>query len=148
MIIIAINNNEKNVEIDIEIEFYDKNKKLVGVESNSVDVSSKGSKFALNFSEIPKSYDSYKVYIDIEEIDVSSFVSNLKSESQKKDENVVVQVKNTTDKEIEYIKVAIIFYKDGNIVGYDESLDDDIKPISQQIMNSLILMAVNLKLLK
>lgn len=92
-IIIAINNNEKNVEIDIEIEFYDKNKKLVGVESNSVDVSSKGSKFALNFSEIPKSYDSYKVYIDIEEIDVSSFVSNLKSESQKNTKMLLFKLK-------------------------------------------------------
>lgn len=128
MIIIATNNNEKNVKIDIEIEFYDKNEKLVGVESNSVNASSKGNKFALNFSDIPKYFDSYKVYIDIKEKDAISFVRDLKTESQKTDEKVVVQIKNTTDKEIDYVKAAIIFYKDGNIVGYDESLEDDIKP--------------------
>jgi len=128
MIIIATNNNEKNVEINVEVEFYDKNQKLVGAKTNNIDVSSKGSKFALNFSDIPKSYDSYKVYIDIEEIVDSSYLNDLKSVSSKTDEKVVIQIKNTTDKEIEYIKTAIIFYKDGKIVGYDESLDDDIKP--------------------
>ena len=128
MIIIATNNNEKNVGIDVEVEFYDKNQKLVGAKTNNIDVSSKGKKFALNFSDIPKSYDLYKVYIDIEEIDYSSYLNVLKSESSKIDEKVVVQIKNETDKEIEYITTTIVFYKDGKIVGFNESSKDEIKP--------------------
>lgn len=128
MIIIATNNNSKNVDIDVEVEFYDKNKKLVGVESDSITASSNGSKFSLNFKDVPKSYDSYKVYVDIEETTATSYTNDLKAESEKTEEKVVVQIKNTTDKEIEYIKASIIFYKDKKIVGYDDSLDDEIKP--------------------
>lgn len=128
MIIIATNNNEKDVEIDVEVEFYDKNQKLVGAKKNDIDASSKGKKFALKFSDIPKSYDSYKVYIDIDETDDSSCLNDLKAESSKTDEKVVVQVKNTTGKEIEHITTAIVFYKDGKIVGYDESSNYEIKP--------------------
>ncbi|MBQ7790422.1 MAG: hypothetical protein IJ399_04085 [Bacilli bacterium] len=128
MIIIATNNNSKNVDIDVEVEFYDKNKKLVGVESDSITASSKESEFSLDFKDIPKSYDSYKIYIDVEETDASSYTKVLKAESEKSEEKVVVQIKNTTDKEIEYIKASIIFYKGEKIVGYDYSLDEEIKP--------------------
>lgn len=128
MIIIATNNNSKNVDIDVEVEFYDKNKKLVGVESDSITASTNGSKFSLDFKDVPKSYDSYKIYIDVEETSATSFTKDLKAESEKSDEKVVVQIKNTTEKEIEYIKASIIFYKDVKIVGYDYSLDDGIKP--------------------
>lgn len=128
MIIIATNNNSKNVEIDVEVEFYDKNKKFVGVESDYIDVSSKGSKFAMSFSDVPKSYDSYKVYIDIEEIDYDSFLGDLKSVSEKMDDKVVVQIKNTIGKKIEFIKAVIVFYKDDVVVGFDELIEDDVKP--------------------
>ena len=128
MTIIATNNNSKNVDIDVEIEFYDKNKKLVGVEADSITASSNGSKFSLNFKDVPKSYDSYKIYIDVEETNAISYTKDLKAESEKSEEKVVVQIKNTTDKEIEYIKASIIFYKKDKIVGYDYSLDEEIKP--------------------
>ncbi len=128
MVIIATNNNSKNVDIDVEVEFYDKNNKLVGVETDNISASSKGSKFSLNFKDVPKSYDSYKVYIDIEETNATSYTKDLKAESEKSEEKIVVQIKNTTDKEIESIKASIIFYKDEKIVGYDYSIDDEIKP--------------------
>lgn len=127
MTVIATNYNDKNVNIDVEVEFYDNNNKLVGVESDNIKVSSKGSKFALNFKDVPKSYKSYKVYIDIEETNDKSYTKKFTAESEKLEDKIVVQIKNTTDKEIDNIEACIIFYKDNSIIGYDYSSHEQIK---------------------
>lgn len=127
MIIIARNNNSGVVDIEFEVEFYDKDNNLVGNESSSVDAVSKSSNFALELDEVPESYKSYKVYVDVEETDNESYTNKLKATHKDNGENIVVQVKNDTGKEIEYIEVAIIYYKDNKVVGYDDSLESEIK---------------------
>lgn len=129
MIIIATNNNKNVVDIEFEIEYYDKSNKLVGRGYADISAVSKNSQFALDVYDAPKSYDSYKVYVDVEETDNISYLGKLTAthNNNKDEEEVIVQVKNTTDKEIEYIGVSIVFYKDNKIVGYDDSLDGEIK---------------------
>lgn len=129
MIIIATNNNKDVVDIEFEIEYYDKSNKLVGSGYADISAVSKNSRFALDVYDAPKSYDSYKVYVDVEETDNISYLGKLEAthNNNKDEEEVIVQVKNTTDKEIEYIGVSIVFYKDNKIVGYDDSLDGEIK---------------------
>lgn len=129
MIIIATNNNKNVVDIEFEIEYYDKSNKLVGSGYADISAVSKNSQFALDVYDAPKSYDSYKVYVDVEETDNISYLGKLTAthNNNKDEEEVIVQVKNTTDKEIEYIGVSIVFYKDNKIVGYDDSLDGEIK---------------------
>lgn len=127
MIIFATNKNDNLVNVEIEVEFYDKDDELVGVGYSSVSAMSQKSTSALEIYNTPKEYKYYKIYIETSESDDYSYTNKLKATHKKTDDKIVVQVKNNTKKEIETIKVAIVYYKGKKIVGYDDSLHLDIK---------------------
>lgn len=127
LIVFATNKNNKAVDIDFEVEFYDKNNELVGVDYSSAKSVSQKATIALELYNTPKSYKYYEIYIESEESDDYSYMNKLKATHKKSGDKIVVQVKNNTKKKIGTIKVAIVYYKKNKIVGYDNSLHMDIK---------------------
>ena len=125
-VIIGQNNNEGSSLIEIEVEFYDKENNFLG---SSSDVNlTKGSEFAVELYNSPKTYDHYKAFFDIKKSDYILFDNQLKVTSNDTGDRIVSQINNTTNDEIDYIDASIVYYKDNKVVGYDSSVAGDTKP--------------------
>ncbi len=126
-IMIGTNKNSGINDLEITVEYYDANEVYVGESTESLDAQIMNHEFALELSSVPKSYDHYKVIIDVEKASKISYVDKLNATSTDNGEKIVGQIKNDTGEEIDYIESAIVFYKNGEIIGYDYDLSSSIK---------------------
>ena len=127
-VLIGTNKNDGINHIEFTVEFYNNKDQYVGKSYADLNAVPKNSEFALDLFDVPKTYDHYKVFVDVEKTTNKSYVDQLKATAIESDGKIVGQVKNTTNEEIEFMNIAIVFYKNNKVVGHDDTTVGETKP--------------------
>ena len=127
-ILFGKNKNDGTNEIVFTVEFYNEKDEFIGKGTADLTAVSKNTEFAIDLYDSPKSYDYYKVFVDLEKTDNKSYTDKLTATATINDDKVVGQVKNTTDEIIDYMSISVVYYKDNKVVGYDDTLVGETKP--------------------
>lgn len=127
-ILFGKNKNDGTNEIDFTVEFYNEKDEFIGKGTADLTAVSKNTEFAIDLYDAPKSYDHYKVFIDLEKTDNKSYTDKLTATATINDGKVVGQVKNTTDETIDYMSISVVYYKDNKVIGYDDTFIGETKP--------------------
>lgn len=128
--LIVFVNNKNNVEVDVEIEveFYDSKGNLVGSDDDWLNGVGAKSEVAVDMWDTPDNWETYKIYVDVEQTtEYESFVKLLTIKHNNTGEKITVQITNDNDKEIEEIQVAVVFYENNQVVGYESDVEYDVK---------------------
>lgn len=128
LVVIVNNNNSVAVDMEIEVEFYDANNTIVGSDSEDLMAVGANKEIAIDFWSTPDSFDNYKIFVDVEKSDEKDYSDKLSVSHNNTGEQIAVQATNNSEDTIEYITVGVVFYKEGNVIGYDDSIESDIKP--------------------
>lgn len=128
LIVIAKNNNKETVEMEIEVEFYDANGKIVGSDDESFFAVGPNREAAYRVYDTPENFDNYKIYVDAEEAeDVVTYYDKIEVVDNDNGKEIVVQVKNKSKDTIDEISVAVVYYQGDKIVGLASDMDTEIK---------------------
>lgn len=121
--------NKNNIAVDIEVtvEFYDENGILIEEGKAYLTTIKSGAEVVSQIYDTPNNYSTYKVYTDAEESEIYEVVEDINVTDNDNGEKILVQVKNNSNKIIETITASVIFYENDKIVGYDESIELDVK---------------------
>lgn len=127
LVVFVTNGNDVAVDMEIEVEFYDANGTIIG--SDSEDLQAVGAKadIAIDMWSTPKSFDNYKIYVDVKHTTNYSYFDKLKLTHNNNGKEIAVQVKNNSNDTIEYITVSVVYYQGDKVVGYDDGAQLDIK---------------------
>lgn len=129
--IIAIikNGYNKNISLNATITYYNDGKK-VGITPNDNYCFVSGTQCALYFVSPMDSnfdaleYDDYKISYKAEVSTRKSNLKYIKEESELVSDKVIVDVKNTGKQTAEFTTIAIVFYNNGQVIGYDSNYVD------------------------
>lgn len=126
------NNSSTNLNITVDSEFYDADGNLVGVDQNNQEAFESGSTILLY--DMPREdYErvEYKITAKTEDL-YECVISELSYEAHETESKVILDVKNNGAKPAEFIQGSVLFFRDGEISGYDSQYftDDDyeLKP--------------------
>lgn len=128
LVVFAKNNNKVPVDMEIEVEFYDKNGTIVGSDSDSLIGVGANSEIATEMWSTPDSFDNYKIYVDVEQTDEKSYLDKVELTHNNTNKEIAVQVKNNSGDTIESVSVSVVYYKDDKVVGIEDGYESDIKP--------------------
>lgn len=118
---VAILENHYDYAVRVRVEFvYFLNGSMIGTDSDSIYAFAPHSKCALQGWNADKTWDSFKVNLKIEKASSSLILNNsgIHYSANFGAGNVMVKVTNN-GKRNSYTTIAVVFYKDGRIVGYD-----------------------------
>ena len=127
LVVFAKNNNKTAVNMEIEVEFYDKENKIVGSDSESIESVGSNAEIAVEMYNTPSSFDNYKIFVDVEETTNITYFDKIELTHNNNGKEIVVQVKNKSKETIEYMNVAVVFYQGDKVVGYDYGTESDTK---------------------
>ena len=126
------NNYNEPVIIDATCVFYDSNKKMIDVKNDSAHhVGSKQTTALMFRTPLDKEYNkvnyaSYKISYTVkfsssDYVKYTSFYDKIKINADRADNNLSVEVKNTSSKDMSYnAYFAVVYYdKDKNVIGYN-----------------------------
>ncbi len=127
LVVISKNENKVGVDLNIEVEFYDENKAFLGsAEEYSFGLAA-GRETAIEIYDTPENFATYEVFTDATKTYSATFFDKVELTHSNNGENIIVQAKNNADVVIDTIRVAVIYYKDGQPVGYEYDIETDIK---------------------
>lgn len=118
---VAILENHYDHAVDLTVEFiYYLNGTMVGVDKDYNFAFAAHSKCALQGWNSDKTWDSFKINLNIKKASSSVITNNsgIHYSANFGNRNVVVKVDNNGRKNA-FTTIAVVFYKDGRIVGYD-----------------------------
>ncbi len=121
------NNNDSIVNLDIEVEFYDKDGAFLGSEKEYL-TAIKGKREVVVDTDIDLKASKYDLYVDAiesmdkEHFDVLSISHNVNGDK------VLAQIKNNSEDIIDSIMATVVFYSEEKIVSADSGRDFDLKP--------------------
>lgn len=127
LIVFAKNGNKQNIELTVEVEFYDENGTVVGSGKENLYSVGANSEIAVEIYDTPSSFSKYEVYTDAEATTYIKDYSDQIEISHNKTDSVVAQVKNNSSDTISSMQVAIVFYNGEKVVGYDYEYASDVK---------------------
>lgn len=132
VIAVLTNNNNYPVSISATAVFYDEAGAMIGKSTDDNYYFEAGKQCSLyfygpydgNYDNIP--YSTYKITYSIENVlnNVKSNLSDIEVKSNVATDKVMVEVTNSGSKTSEFTQVGIIFYKNGQAVGYDYQYAD------------------------
>ena len=126
---VAILENHYDYAVDLKVEFvYYLNGTMVGIEKDYNYAFAAHSKCALQGWNADKTWDSFKINLRIER--ASNIITNnsgIHYSANFGNRNVVVKVDNNGRKNA-FTTIAVVFYKNGRIVGYDDHSADVKNP--------------------
>jgi len=129
LIVFAENKNDFAIRMNIEVEFYDEEEKIVKSGKDSLYGVRPSSEIAVEIYDTPESFATYKIYVDAEKEDsYITYDKELELTDNNTGEEVAVQVKNNSENKIDWLTVSVVYYKDKEPVGISEGLESDIKP--------------------
>lgn len=128
LIVFVENKNDVNVDMKIEVEFYDENNNIIGNDSEEINAVGSNSKIAIDMYSTPDKFDNYKIFIDAKETTDISYFDKIEIKHNSSGNAIAVQAINNSNEDIEYIGTSIVFYKDNNVIGYDDGIKDNIAP--------------------
>ena len=124
------NSNSKQVNLSIEVEFYDEDNTLIDTQKeyiNGFDSNTEVMSLIYMGYSIDE-YDHYKIYVDAVASEDKSYRKDVEITSNDNGSQIVTQVMNNSEEEISNISVVVLFYKDGEIIFAREDSEYDIKP--------------------
>lgn len=127
LIVFVTNNNNKDVDLKIEVEFYDENEKIVGSSEDYIFGVGAKAQIVSEMYDTPEKYSTYKIYTDADESIYKTYFDEIEVTDNKTDK-VVAQVKNNSKDTIEYMEIAVVFYQGETVVGYDSEYVTNVKP--------------------
>ena len=127
LVVFVTNNNKVAVDMEIEVEFYDKDGTIVGSDSETLQGVGAKADIAVEMWSTPKDFDNYKIYVDVEKTTNNSFVDKLSITHNNNGSEIAVQVTNNSEEELDYITIGVVFYKGDKVVGFDDGIEDDVK---------------------
>lgn len=127
LVVFVKNNNKVAVDMEIEVEFYDANGTIVGSDSDDLQAVGANAEIAIDMWSTPSSFDNYKIYVDVEQADEISYFDNVELVHNNNGKEIAVQIKNNSNDTIEYITASVVYYQGDKVVGYDDSIESDIK---------------------
>lgn len=124
VVILVKNNYSYMVGVEVDCLFYDSKGKLLEKSSDSNYALEAGRECALFAWNADANWSSHKINLKISNAsNVISNVSGIKGSYSTGNENVMVEVKNT-GKKVFSTQIAIVFYKNGKVVGYGTGYAD------------------------
>lgn len=124
------NKNKSEVSFSLNIEYYDEEGTEVASNSDSIIGLPGGEKTVVRFYHTERKYKEYELHT--EKLNSTYFESHTKdisitSKDDKEEEEIAVTVKNSSKNKIDCVKVAVVFYKNGKVVGYSSDSEYDIE---------------------
>ena len=129
LVVFITNKNNVPVDVELEVEFYDANGNILGIEGDYLDAvgSHTDIVFGIRDFTMPNNWDNYKLFVDVEQSDYTNYNDKV-SVTHNTNDDVIVQVTNNTEEEIDEINVAVVFYSGDTVVGYRDDLEYHTKP--------------------
>ncbi len=127
LILFIKNDNSVDTDVDIEIEFYDANDKLISSEKEYIDGFTAGSEIVKKVYDTPDDYDNYKVYFDAKKTNYKIYKNQISQDENETEDEIIIQLKNNSNETIENIEVAIVFYKNNKVIDAETEFEYDIK---------------------
>lgn len=128
LVVIAQNKNNTNIDLEIEVEFYDSKDNIVGSDSESFYGVGAGGEVAAELYSTPEKFDKYKIFADAKQTDTVCYYDKVKLSHNNNGEDIVVQLTNESKEEVGCMSVCVVYYRDDKIVGADDGTESDIKP--------------------
>lgn len=134
LVAIIKNGNDETVNIEVEAVFYDEDGNALGSDSDYLTIYN-NQEMACNFYNTPTDYSDYEINIKAEENYYTNYSNQIEISNNDTGEQIVVQVTNNADNTIESVDVAVVFYSDGEIVGYNSAYEYDLRSGSTSTSN-------------
>lgn len=134
VIAIITNNYNFNINLSGTAVFYDSSNKMLDKSSDGNYCLAKGATCVLNFYAPYDSdynyvdYSTYKVNYSCSEASATDRSSDISLTHNTGTDNVMVEVENKGDEAFDYATVAIVFFKDGKVIGYNYNFADCEQP--------------------
>lgn len=127
VVAIIKNNNTKTVDLDVEVVFYDEDDKLLGSDDTTIYAVPKKSETVAWFYEVPEDYSKYEITVDVEESRYKGYASDIKIESNDTGSKIVAQAEIDTKVDLDSVELITLFYKNDEIVGFDNDYEYDVE---------------------
>ena len=132
LLIIFNNYNEKVVALDVKVNFYDDNDKLIytSLTDNIKAAPLRKIVSAVGYG-MPESYKRYEVVYDVGEVTLQDYKHTIDVSRElfvdlkQEDRKVVLSSTNTLEQDISMTSLYLLFYKGDEIVGYDNIYQSD-----------------------
>lgn len=127
-VVIIKNNNDVDIyDFEIEALFYDKDDNLLGSSKRVLDIFEKGQESATKFDDTPSNSEKVKFNIRLgKSTYYESHLSEMKLVHNNTGKQIVIQITNNSTKKIEMLPLGVVFYKNGEIVGYSDYEEYDL----------------------
>lgn len=123
VVAILKNNYSYTVDVDLTCVYYN-NGVMVAKGKDSCYALEPGRECALRAWEADDAWNSYNITLGVEKAtNIIGNASNIQCISNFGNENVMAEVRNVGKKNA-YTNLAVVYYKDGRIVGYDDRYAD------------------------
>ena len=120
VVIIVRNNSNYTVGVTADCIFY-KNGNMMAKASDFEYALEAGRECALRAYNFENNWDSYKISMKAEKANnIIGNARNIEVTSNYGDDNVMATVVNNGQR-VEYTKIAIVYYSNGNVIGYDDT---------------------------
>ncbi len=127
LVVFSKNENEVPIDMEIEVEFYDEAGLIVGSGSTSLSAVGTGSEVATEIYSTPEKFDDYKIYVDGEISEKTSYFDKIEIIHNNNGEEIIVQVKNNSEDLIDWISVSVVYFQGDDVVGISSDLDVEIE---------------------
>ena len=136
LILFITNNNKELIDIKISVDFYDKDETIVDNTEDIFSAISHKKEIAIPF-EIYKEYEYYKVNLEASPSTYTSHENSLiiTEKEDDKNEKMVFKVSNKGDKEIRYIDLTIVYFKNNEVIGVANHMSGQLKPDEDMTFN-------------
>ena len=129
--LLITNDSGKNCSLDINVDFFNAEGKIVGTTSNSIDAVGKGTTVCEDFS-CDEVFTTYEYKVVASESSYASVDQNLTVDVSLLTNKVIVSLTNNGKTPAKYVWYDVFFYNKGQLVGhnysYCEDSDSEIKP--------------------
>lgn len=128
LIVFAENKNDFSIEMEIKVEFYDEDGKLLKTGEQKLYGVAANAKTAGEIYDTPDKYDTYKIFVDAEKQDTyTTFNKELEVIDNNTGDEIAVKVQNNGDTTIDWISISVVYYKEDKAVGISTGMETDIK---------------------
>lgn len=120
IILFLTNKNNITIDTDITINFYDKKKKLIANSEDTYSAITPKKEIVISF-EVFKDYDYYEITLSSQKTKYTNYENDISiaENDNKKEKEITFEINNNSKNTIEYIEIAILFYKNKQLVAHD-----------------------------
>ena len=133
-ILVVKNNSNETVQLSVNAIAKDADGKTIGAASSSEDAVASGQEVCmLNYFDSVKDADTFEYTLTAKkDIYYKPVYSDLSVDESRTDTKVILTVTNTGDKAAMFVQAHAIFFKNGELIGYDYNYvtddDSELKP--------------------